>query len=153
MIRRYRLPIFFGLLLLLWLVFGSQILFQVNQLLTPVQTAPPLDGRLYYTQNFDGIWQVDMSSGALTHWWTPPDGGMVTGIAASPDGARLAIAYAPPAAEGYQIGTTDLYLSPADTPDLQPLFVREDRDEFLSDAVLVAGWAALVLHAPQAAAQ
>lgn len=127
--KRYRFTIFIGLLLLLWLAFGSQILHQVGILLAPIDAAPSLPGRLLYTQGFEGVWQVDMETGEVSQWWLPPEGGFVTGIAASPDGSQLALAYAPPNEEGFQVGTTDLYLSPSDTPDPQPLFVREERNE------------------------
>ena len=130
MFKKYRIPLFFAALLFFWLAFGSQLLNDLALRLLPVDRLPPgLEGRLFYTQLFDGIWQLDVSSGEVTQWWQPPEGGLVTGIAASPDGSQLAIAYAPPAEEGFQIGTTDLYLSPSDTPDLNPLLVRENRNE------------------------
>jgi Tol biopolymer transport system component len=127
--KKYRLPLIFAALFALWLAFGNQILNQIGLALLSIDSAPPLEGHLLYSQDFEGIWQFDLASNQISVWWTPPEGGMVTGIAASPDGSQLAVAYAPPAEEGFQIGTTDLYLSPLDVPDLQPLFVRADRNE------------------------
>ncbi len=129
-LKKYRLPLIFAGLLLLWLTFGAQFLNDLAIRLLPIDRLPPgLEGRLFYTQLFDGIWQVDVSSGEVSQWWQPPEGGLVTGIAASPDGSQFAIAYAPPADEGFQIGTTDLYLSSSGAPDLQTLLVRENRNE------------------------
>lgn len=135
--KKYRWTLLFGGLLLLWLAFGPQL---VQQILGPefkaVDGLPPdvqLDGSLYYTQAFDGIWRIDLSSGETSTWWQPPQGGLVTGLAASPDGRKLAISYAPPAEEGFQTGTTDLYLTAVDQPDLQPLRIRQTRSESFRD--------------------
>ena len=135
--KKYRWTLLFGGLLLLWLAFGPQL---IQRLTTPelnfVQGMPPgvqLAGRLYYTQAFEGIKRVDLTSGVVSSWWQPPDGGLVTGLTASPDGMTLAVSYAPPAEEGYQTGTTDLYLTPVSQPDMQPLFIRETRYESFRD--------------------
>lgn len=130
--RRYRVPLFFVGVLVLWLIFGSQIINVVTTFLSRPEGLPAglnLEGKLFYTQGFDGIWQFDMRTGEASQWWQPPDGGLAIGIAASPDGSKLAIAYAPPAKEGFQIGTTDLFVSPSDQPNLQPLLVRENSNE------------------------
>lgn len=135
--KKYRWTLLFGFLLLLWLAFGPQLIQRfTDPSLAFVDGLPagvPLEGSLYYTQAFEGIKRVDLSSGAVSSWWQPPEGGLVTGLAASPDGAMLAVSYAPPAEEGYQTGTTNLYLTPINQPDLQPLFVRETRDESFRD--------------------
>lgn len=135
--KKYRWTLLLGGMLLLWLAFGPQI---IQRLTTPqlpvVDGMPPgvqLEGGLYYTQAFDGIKRVDLSSGAVSTWWQPPEGGLVTGLTASPDGATLAVSYAPPAEEGYQTGTTDLYLTPSGQPDMQPLLIRQTRDESFRD--------------------
>ena len=130
--KKYRFTLLFAGLLVIWLAAGPQIIQRLaNQLMFAdgLPAGVTLNGTLYYTQGFDGIWQVDMRSGSVGQWWQPSDGGLVTGIAASPDGSHLAIAYAPPAEEGFQTGTTDLYLSPVGAPDLQPVRVREMRNE------------------------
>ena len=130
--KRYRIPIILAVLLVVWLAFGSRIIDLVTSRLWYSEGLPAgvtLEGRLFYTQGFEGIWQVDMRTGEASQWWQPPDGGLVKGVAASPDGSQLAIVYAPPAEEGFQIGTTDLFISPIDAPDLQPLLVREFRNE------------------------
>lgn len=131
--KKYRVPLLFAVLLIVWLAVGPQL---IEQLTTPnlgavdgLPSGVELQGTLYYTQGFDGIWQIDLANGAVSQWWQPPDGGLVTGISASPDGTQLAIAYAPPAEEGFQVGTTGLYLSGRDQPDLVPVFIREIRNE------------------------
>lgn len=136
--KKYRWTLLFGGLLLLWLAFGPQL---IQRLTTPQlafsEGMPPgvqLRGSLYYTQAFEGIKRIDLSNGAVSSWWQPPEGGLVTGLAASPDGMMLAVSYAPPAEEGYQTGTTDLYLTPVSQPDLQPLRLRTSRDESFRDA-------------------
>jgi Tol biopolymer transport system component len=131
-LKRHRLTLVLAALLVVWLAFGSQIIHRLGEQSLTVDRVPDsaqLIGRLLYTQNFAGIWQLDLATGEASVWWRPPAGGLVTGIAASPDGARVAIAYAPPAEVGFQIGTTDLYLSPADMPDPQPLLERRVHGE------------------------
>ena len=135
--RKYRVPLIFAVLLAIWLAFGSQIIDLINPRLSETEGLPPgveFEGKLYYTQGFEGIWQLDMQSGAVSRWWQPPEGGLVKGIAASPDGSQFAIAYSPPIEEGFQIGTADLFLSPSAEADLQPLLVRESRNESYHNA-------------------
>lgn len=128
--RKYRLPLLFAALLIVWLIFGPQIIHYLTPgLVDGLPDGVELSGRLFYTQAFNGIWQIELPGGEPSMWWVPPDGGLVMGIAASPDGTQLAVAYAPPSEEGFQIGTTDLYLTPSDSPDLQPVFVRDNRNE------------------------
>jgi Tol biopolymer transport system component len=136
-VKKYRWTLLFGGLLLLWLAFGPQLL---QRLITPqlsviegMPSGVQLQGSLFYTQAFEGIKRVDLSNGAVSSWWQPPEGGLVTGLTASPDGAMLVVSYAPPAEEGYQTGTTDLYLTAASQPDLQPLRMRESREESFRD--------------------
>src|SRR5688500_7221897 len=98
-----------------------------------------LTGRLQYTLGNDGILQLDLATGETRMVFTPPEDTWLTSAAASPDGARLAVAYAPPPPEGVaQLGYTGLYALPGDcaqradgcaAADLQELVVQADRDE------------------------
>jgi Tol biopolymer transport system component len=74
-----------------------------------------LEGRLIYTQGLDGLWQIDLATGAQTQLWAIPERGYLAGVAASPEGARLALTYSPPPPEGTpQLGATSLYLAAGD---------------------------------------
>ena len=131
-VRKYRFTLILAVLLVMWLAVGPQLIERLTN--SPfyrdgLPTEVELSGILYYTQEFDGVWQLDLSTGIARRWWLPPDGGLATGIAASPDQTQLAIAYAPPAEGGIQSGTTDLYLSDVAQPDLQPLLIRANRSE------------------------
>lgn len=127
-LRKYRLTLLIAALLVIWLAAGPQLIERIGREVAYTEGLPAdvvLRGRLLYSQGFDGIWQLDLNSGEASQWWRPPEGGWVNGIAASPDGTRLAIAYAPPADTGFQIGTTDLYLSDVSSPTLEPVLIRE----------------------------
>lgn len=79
-----------------------------------------LQGRVVYTQAAEGLWQVDLQSGKVSQLWDVPQGGQLFGVAVSPDGADLALAYAPPnPAAG--IPRADLYLANGDGSSPQPL--------------------------------
>jgi Tol biopolymer transport system component len=81
-----------------------------------------LSGRLVFTQGIDGLWQIDLATGQLSQLWKLPDRAFVGGVAASPDGKRLALAYSPQPPEGTpQLGVTGLYLSDATGADAQAL--------------------------------
>ncbi len=60
-----------------------------------------------------------------------PEGTLLTDVAASPDGAQLVLAYAPPVPEGeVQFGFTDLYVMPADgSAEPEPVLERVDDTE------------------------
>jgi Tol biopolymer transport system component len=80
-----------------------------------------LNGRLLYTQEPAGLWEVDLQTGAQRQLWHPPEGGVLKGVAAAPDGKRLVLAYAPPSATQYY---SDLYLADADGTSMEPLLER-----------------------------
>ncbi|MBZ0301945.1 MAG: hypothetical protein K8J31_19510 [Anaerolineae bacterium] len=130
--KKYRLTLILAALLIVWLIAGPQLISRLTSTLTYTTGLPAgvsLTGRLFFTQGFGGVWQVALPAGTVSQWWQPPDEGLVMGIAASPDGQQFAIAYAPPAAEGFQSGTTDLYLSGSAAPNAQPLLTREVANE------------------------
>ena len=142
--KKYRLTLIFAVLFAVWVLLGPQIIEYVEQRSQGIYEGfPPgvqLEGRLFYTQGFNGIWRVDLATGDVGQWWSAPEGGFVRGISASPDGSQLAVAYAPPAEEGFQIGTTNLYLTSSHVPDLQPIFVRDNRNESYHYPVWSGEW-------------
>jgi len=134
-LKHYRLPIIIGVLLIVWLLFGRDIITEIlDNDPTPVGNIVPglpegLDGRLLYSQGRDGIWQIDLASGNVSQWWAGAEDSYVRGIALSPDESQLAIAYEPLVPDSSPESSTDLYLSPVDTPDPIPLLEREDITE------------------------
>ncbi len=72
-----------------------------------------LKGRLVYSQAQDGLWEVNLESGAIDQLWKPPEGGQLFGVAVSPDGLDIAMAYSPPSGE-LSIPRADLYLANGD---------------------------------------
>lgn len=93
-------------------------------------TALGLSGKMIYTQGLAGLWQIDLSTGAQTQLWKLPDKGYIAGVAASPDGTRLALTYAAPPPDGTpQLGSTDLYLASGDGSNRQPLLQRTGQYE------------------------
>ena len=98
-----------------------------------------LSGRLQYTLGKLGVVSLDLATGARRTLFTPPADAWLTSASTSPDGARLALAYAPPPPAGEaQLGYTGLYELPGDcaqrangcTPaDLTSLVVRTDPHE------------------------
>jgi len=72
-----------------------------------------LSGRLVYSQGSEGLWQIDLASGEIEQLWKLPEGGQLTGVAVSPDGLDLALAYAPPRGDSPFI-RSDLYLASGD---------------------------------------
>ena len=137
---RSRGPFIAATLLLLWLAFGPGLVNRVGLLLLRLDGPPPgleLEGQLYYTQGFDGLWRHDLTSGTSERWWMPDAGSLVSGVAAAPDGSQLALAWAMPGEGGFQPGTTDLWLMSLPKSELRPLLTRSDsleswRDPFWS---------------------
>lgn len=79
-----------------------------------------LRGRLVYSQASEGLWQVAFESGEISRLWEPPAGGQLFGVALSPDGQDLAMAYSPPNPET-GIPRADLYLADGDGSSPHPL--------------------------------
>lgn len=139
-LARRRGPLVAAILLLLWLAGGQDVVRRVGLTLLGLDGLPAgleLQGQLYYTQGFDGLWRHDLQRGVSERWWLPEAGSLVSGVAAAPDGSRLALAWAPPGADGFQPGTTDLWLTDLPAVEPRPLLVREDvfeawRDPFWS---------------------
>ena len=89
-----------------------------------------LRGRIVYTQGLDGLWQIDLVTGTQSQLWKLPERGYLAGVGASPDGARLALTYAPPPPQGApQLGLTDLYLANGDGSNPQPLLEHIEQYE------------------------
>lgn len=85
-----------------------------------------VQGRLLYSQGTGGLWELALQSGRQQQLWQPPEGGYVNSVAASPDGTRLALSYAPPSGGQYY---TDLYVANADGSDPVPLLEGSDETE------------------------
>jgi Tol biopolymer transport system component len=80
---------------------------------------------------------LDLSSGALTTIFRPPDNGWIESVLASPDGKSLALTYAPPAPDRPEAGASSLYLMPSDGSRApQPILILTDEREVLA----TAGW-------------
>ncbi len=93
-----------------------------------------LSGRLYYAQGPEGLWALDLASGEARQVFAPPPGGEVQGVAASPDGATLAVAFVPPPKEGAAgLPRADLYLLDADGSDPRPLLVHQGTCQSFAD--------------------
>ncbi len=91
-----------------------------------------LPGKLIYTQGDMGLWQIDLQTGQRSQLWAPPADAHVEGVAVSPDGQRLALAYAP---EVSAVLRTDIYLLGADGSELQPLVVHDGPFETYANPV------------------
>ncbi len=137
---RWRGPLIAAILLIVWLAFGPDLVNWAGLLLLRLAGPPPgleLQGQLYYTQGFDGLWRHDLSTGVSERWWLPEAGSLVSGVAAAPDGSQLALAWAMPGEGGFQPGTTDLWLTSIPNVEPRPLLTRADsleswRDPFWS---------------------
>jgi hypothetical protein len=116
-----------------------------------------LSGRLQYTLGKEGIQQLDLATGETHPVFVPPADTWLTSAATSPDGTRLAIAYAPPPPAGVaQLGYTSLYALPGDcaqrengctNADLLNFVVPEDPHEaFFSPAWSQDGQTLLFAH-------
>jgi len=88
---------------------------------TPAWSSLGLTGRLVFIafdqDNQQHVYLLDLETGDLTTVFTPPAGGqpVLLEVAASPDGAQVLLAYAPPVDENaIQFGFADLYLLPSD---------------------------------------
>lgn len=79
-----------------------------------------VEGRLVYSQASEGLFEVDFETGAQRRLWEVPEGGMLFGVDVSPDGADIAMAFAP-AIPGSAIPRADLYLANGDGSNPQPL--------------------------------
>ncbi len=101
----------------------------------PAWASLDLTGRILFTQAQQGVWELDLATGAVEAIFIPPDttNAWVNATTASPDGQQLVIAYAPPPKAGeVQFGYTDLYQLPADgAAPPQPFLERQDRRESL----------------------
>ncbi len=128
--RRRRWPMAIaGLLLLLWLVAGNSVVHRLGMALMRLDSLPPdlmVDGHLFYTQAFHGLWRHDLRKGVSEQWWMPTEGSLVSDVAVSPDGSQLALAWAPPAEAGFQTGSTDLWLMALPISEPEPLVLRSD---------------------------
>jgi Tol biopolymer transport system component len=82
-----------------------------------------LQGKLVYTQGFEGLWEIDLETGEMSQLWKLPEGGQLSGVAVSPDSLDLALAYSPPDASAV-IARLDLYLANRDGTGAQPLLVH-----------------------------
>lgn len=79
------------------------------------QSAVGPRGRLIFTQGVEGLWQIDLSNGDKSQLWQVPDRAYLLGVAASPDGRRLALTYSPPPPEDTPIlRGANLYLADAE---------------------------------------
>lgn len=129
--KRYRVTLILAFLFLSWLIFGQRLIDLLLGEEPPVEIEDvsaadlSLSGRLFYSQGRGGIWLLDLATGAAALWWQPPGNGAVRGLAASPDGSRLVIAYTRDLEEGAETGPSDLYITSTDAPDPQPLLERE----------------------------
>lgn len=133
---RRRRPLAATALLLLWLLAGDGVVERLGMALLQLDTLPAdlnAEGQLFYTQGFDGLWRHDLRTGVSERWWLPAEGSLVSGVAASPDGGQLALAWAPPAAAGFQSGSTDLWLMSLPRGEPQPLATRSDALESWRD--------------------
>ena len=127
--KRWRWPLATGALLLLWLLAGNSVVQRLGMALVQLDTLPAelnAGGQLFYTQGFDGLWRHDLRSGLTEQWWLPAEGSLVSGVAASPDGSQLALAWAPPAEAGFQSGSTDLWLMSLPSGEPRPLVTRSE---------------------------
>jgi hypothetical protein len=98
-----------------------------------------LSGKLLYSLGAQGIHELDVSNGEKSVIFQPPESAWLTAASISPDGAQIALAYAPPPpAEQVQLGYTSLYLLPGDcgerdggctAADLRVLLERVDPHE------------------------
>jgi Tol biopolymer transport system component len=94
-----------------------------------------LSGRLLLIHNPEDehgntLMQLDLQTGKIGVLFQAPPGSRLLSAALSPDGARLALAYAAPQEGVIQLGDTDLYLLPAGSQaDPQLLIARTAADE------------------------
>ena len=134
-LKRYKWTVGFALMFLGWILFGPSLLEQVlnsapvqDDIIAGVPDDANLSGRLLYTQDLNGILQFDLETETSSVFWEPEDDGIVNGLALSPDGTQLIVAYAPPVSGGL-IGNADLYLMDIATQELIPFLMRENTAE------------------------
>lgn len=146
---RRRWPLL-AILLLLWLAFGQGLVNQVGLSLLQLDGLPPgveLEGFLYYSQGFDGVWRHELRTNLSERWWLPEEGSLVSSVAAAPDGSQLALAWAMPGEGGFQSGTTDVWLATLPTAEPRPLLTRTDSLESWRDPVWAPdGRSLLITH-------
>ncbi len=81
-----------------------------------------LSGRVVYSQGPEGLWEIDLESGKKSQLWKLSDGGFLSGVAVSPDGLDVVMAYAPPTES--PIPRADIYIANSDGSNPQPLLVH-----------------------------
>lgn len=94
-----------------------------------------LTGKLLFTQGTSGLWQADLETGILSQVLALPEGGHIGGLAVSPDGSQLVLAYGPPPEFGPQRFLTDLYLLTLGERELHPLLLRTAQVETYANPV------------------
>jgi Tol biopolymer transport system component len=73
-----------------------------------------ISGRLLVAREQAGVSTYDLASGEVTTLFAAPPRTLIAAATLSPDGATLALAYAPPPDGPIQFGFTNLYILPAD---------------------------------------
>ena len=101
----------------------------------PNVVALGLTGQLLFTQGTAGLWQVDLAQGVTSQLFAVPEGGHLGGVAASPDGTQLVLAYGPPPESGPQLGITDIYLMNIGEATLEPLVLRTAEIETFANPI------------------
>lgn len=87
-----------------------------------------LHGRLLITQGEEGLWEFDAQTGEVNPLWSPPEGGVLEAVAASPAGDGVVFAYSPPREPGGSpIPRSSLYLVDLENGRLDRLL--EDQGE------------------------
>ena len=81
-----------------------------------------LAGRVVYSQGPEGLWEIDLESGKKRQLWKLSDGGFLSGLAVSPDGLDLVMAYAPQTES--PIPRADICIANADGSNPQPLLAH-----------------------------
>jgi Tol biopolymer transport system component len=81
-----------------------------------------LGGRVVYSQGPEGLWEIDLESGRKSQLWKLSDGGFISGVAVSPDGLEVVMAYAPETDS--PIPRADIYIANADGSNAKPLLVH-----------------------------
>lgn len=139
-LKRYKWTALLGVLLVIWLLFGTQLITTLLEDDVDVEQGVPtntnLSGRILYTQQENGILSFDFATESASVFWLPEDGYLVDGMTTSPDQSQLLIAYGPIFNEGV-LGNTDLYLMDVTTQAMTPFLMRDDvthsyRDPFWS---------------------
>lgn len=108
---------------------------------TPTWSYLNLQGQLIYTivpENQMILVQLDLASGQKTTLFQPPPNGWLHGFALAPDRRQIALAYAPPTAEGGALaGHSGLFLIPAAGSDAPESLLISDK---LDEAYFTPAW-------------